>query len=342
MSTLFNGLRLFTSFALLLLFLYAGYHHQTVIYLIYQGKGQLNVLLNTESVSSFKQQNKLSATELANLELISKIRQFSVDSLAYKPTQNYENVYNQQKSGLLWVITACEPYAFKPYEWTFPLVGRVSYKGYFKKELALTEYNHLSQLGYDVDLRPVTAWSTLGWFNDPILSGMLGRSKGSLCNLIFHELFHATYYASNAVDLNENLASFIGHQATLVFLKNDTAALNEYVTSYNDNRRYNSFMLRQTTYLDNYYKIIQNKANRQHLKYKALVSITDSLALLGIHHKKKYLSIKQNILKTGNACFIDFKQYDSMQDSLEQVFNKIYKGNLKKLVQDLKQNEINY
>src|SRR6185369_16149701 len=105
-----------------------------------------------------------------------QIRKYTIDSLGYAPTNNFTCIYDQKNAVTLWVVTACGPFDLKPYEWDFPIVGRVSYKGFFKKNLAETEFNLFMSSGYDVDLRGVSAWSTLGWFSDPLLSSMLKRS----------------------------------------------------------------------------------------------------------------------------------------------------------------------
>ena len=77
----------------------------------------------------------------------------------------------------------------------------------------------LESEGYEVRIRPVGAWSTLGFFNDPILSNMLERSPGALAELIIHEMTHATLYVKDGVDFNENLATFVGEQGALEFLE---------------------------------------------------------------------------------------------------------------------------
>ncbi len=306
-----------------------------------QARGQLFILSGTIPLQEFEAAETLEPREKENLQLVEAIKRYSVDSLGYLPTDNFTSIYNQKHAPVLWVITACEPYAFKEYEWQFPLVGKVSYKGFFKKELAQKEYNHLAALGYDVDLRSVSAWSTLGWFSDPILSSMLGRSKAGFCNLLFHELFHATYYAPNAVTLNENLANFIAGKATQRFLRYDTAALKAYDQSNADETVFSNYMLRKKAGLENYYARIANKPNRYVLKLKALYEIADSVRLLPIVGKQRYQRRAADIGAFKNAYFVDFQQYESMQDSLENVFNKIYGGDLKKLVQDLRPNKIN-
>ncbi len=342
MKVAIGWIRLLVSYCLLVLFVFSAINYKVSVYLCYQAKGQLTILLNRQTIAEFVSENELSQIEKDNILLIEKIKKYSIDCLDYKPTNNFTKIYNQNKSAILWVITASYPYELKPYEWTFPVVGTVSYKGFFKKELAKREYNRLKVLGYDVDLRTVSAWSTLGWFNDPLLSSMLNHSKGGLCNLLFHELFHATYYAPDAVNFNENIASFIAHKATIQFLKNDTASLNEYINNYNDNLVFNKFMQRQNLFIKEFYKKTASSKNRLLLKLKVINSISDSVKYLPLNSPQITLVRQKDILLCKNAYFIDFEQYDSMQDSLEGVFNKIYKGNIKKLVQDLKLNQINY
>ena len=338
-KTVFRWIRLIFGYLFFGFSVFCIINHQTSIYLLYQAKGQLKILLTTQSLKSYAEENVLSEQEKDNILFIEKIKTFSIDTLGYLPTNNFTTIFNQQKAPVLWVITACKPYELSAYEWQFPIVGKVSYKGFLKKELAIKEYNHLRAGGYDVDLRSVSAWSTLGWFNDPLLSSMLNRSKGSLCNLLFHELFHATYYAPNAVNFNENIASFIAHKATLQFLKEEPAELNLYLTNFTDNAIYSRYMIRKTNFLRSYYPIIINKEDKLILKLKMLNKIADSINYLPLKNKAKFLAKTQDIYKYKNAYFIDFEQYDSMQDSLELIFNKIYKGSLKKLVQDLKQDK---
>jgi predicted aminopeptidase len=232
---MFRWVRLILSLFIFISFIIVVFNRQTFIYLFHQAMGQLSILVSTQSIDRFCDTSVLSIQEKENIALIETIKKYSIDSLAYSPTENFTRIYDQKNTTTLWVITACQPYSFDAYEWHFPIVGNVTYKGFFKRTFADKERMHLLAKGYDVDIRGVSAWSTLGWFSDPLLSSMLKRSKGSLCNLLFHELFHATYFAANSVDFNENIASFIAHKATLQFLKNDTSELNDYKQNHSDN-----------------------------------------------------------------------------------------------------------
>lgn len=341
MQTALTWIRAFFSTLGFVVCLYLAFQHHTVQYLVRQAIGQMHVLLSVKSKEEFLATKQLSHKERENLALIEVVKRYSVDSLGYDATTNYTTVFDGKETGLLWVITASEPYRLKAFEWEFPLVGRVNYKGYFNKALAQAEYNHLACLGYDVDLRSVTAWSTLGWFSDPVLPAMLRQPRGNLCNLLFHELFHATVYYPNEVDLNENLASFVAHQATLQFLRNDSLALSDYLRRESQTQWYSRFMLRQANRLDSFYSQIKESPQRLILKQKLLVDICDSLKIVAGEDSTRYQAKRKFILSSKNAAYIDLRQYDGLQDSLDKVFNKFYGRNLKKLVQDLKLNRIN-
>lgn len=310
-------------------------NYKTCTYLCSQGWGQMKILFGTIPIADYQSTHELSQRETENLLMIETLKKYSVDSLGFKPTDNYQRIYNQGDRPLLWVVTASEPFHLEEYHWKFPLVGEVSYKGFFDLGKAKKEYNHLVAQGYDADIASVSAWSTLGWLSDPVLSGTLKRSKGAFVNLIFHELFHATWYQPGSVNLNENLASFIADKATREFLKFDTLSLTTYVKRQVDEELFTNYVLRQVETLKGFYEQTKNDPKRKVLKLKTLMNIADSINLLPLNDSARFLSRKADMLSSKNAWFVGYMQYDSMQDSLEKVFNKIYRGDLKKMVRDL-------
>lgn len=313
-------------------------YYETTVYLVHQSRGQIHILMNTQTFEEYSSENQLTQKQKQGLELINEIKKYSVDSLSYKSTKNFTSIYNQNNAPVLWVITASEKYRIEPYYWKFPVVGKVSYKGFFDKQKAIAAKNELICKGYDVDLRSVSAWSTLGWFSDPVLSSMLDRSKGQLCNLVFHELFHATYYAKSSVDFNENLASFIAHKATQQFLKKDTLELKKYLESYEDHKLMDDHVMNKLKDLNRFYDSISSFDEQQKnlLKMQKLTKISLSFEGLRLTDPKRIKPVQKNILEFKNAWFVDFGQYNSLQDSLEGVFNKFYQSNLAKMVQSLK------
>ena len=337
MQLIIRYIRLCISYCLFGFFVFTGIYFETSLYLLGQGRGQLHILLNTVSFEEFRNTGNLNQKQLDNLELIEKIKKYSVDSLAYLPTSNFTSIYDQEGQPSLWVITACEPYRLKAYYWTFPLVGRVSYKGFFNENRAEATYNHLRSMNYDVDMREVSAWSTLGWLSDPVMSNTLNRSKAELCDLFFHELFHATFYKANEVNLNENLASFIAEKATIRYLANDSSSIRKYLNDKTERQIIYDFVLDESNQLRKFYDSIAGDPAIRILKLKRIYQITERLKMLPLENQNLINYHIKSMKEQKNAYFIDFEQYNSLQDSLESVFNNIYKGNLKKLVQDLKQ-----
>jgi predicted aminopeptidase len=335
-------IRLCLSYVTFIALCAAVYNYELSIYLLRQGKGQLHILRSRESFNDFKARTPLNEQQLLNLNLVEQIKRYSIDSLAYKPTENYTAIYDQQGKPILWVITASEKYELKAVEWTFPLIGSVSYKGFFNEELALKELYKLRSQGYDAGIRSVSAWSTLGWFKDPLFSSQLNKTRGNFCNLLFHELFHATYYAAGRVNDNENLANFIAHKATIQFLKNDTVSLKEYLHDHSEYEKLNRFLNSSAKAYIAFLDSISGAKNKLVLKQKHLYFLIKNLKNAGIkpalpagRREKFIIATAQEILLEQNAYFIDYMQYNSQQDSLENAFNKFYGGSLKNMVQSL-------
>lgn len=118
---------------------------------------------------------------------------------------------------LLWVLMAARKDAFELRTWWFPVVGSVPYKGFFDKAEAERLAHSLREEGYETSLRTADAFSTLGWFNDPLLSTMTERDLPELANVVVHETFHANVWIPGNVPFNETAAQFVGLQGAIEF-----------------------------------------------------------------------------------------------------------------------------
>ena len=283
-------LRLLLSVLTICCFMWLLIYAELGLYLVKISYGQINILLNTENIATILKNDKLSKEDRQKILWIEEIKKYSVDSLGYKPTNNFTTYFNQHNQPILWIVTACKPFAFEAFEWSFPIVGSVSYKGFFNKSAAEKERFKLYMQGYDADISEVSAWSTLGWLPDPVLSSMLSKSKGRMANLLFHELFHATYYAPSSVDVNENLANFIARKATLKFLQNDTAELTKFINTTQDDSIYNTFVFRGYERLKKVYAQNTDKDDNFRLseKEKTLASIYRESFDIKLHYPKRY------------------------------------------------------
>ena len=151
------------------------------------------------------------------VRFVQDVKRYGEERFGLRKTKNYSTFF-EVKGPVLHVITACEKDRLHPYSWDFPIVGKVTYKSFFKADEALKEKNLLDREGYDTFVQQAAAYSTLGWLKDPIFSSMLEWNEGVLAEVILHEMVHATVYFKDQTDFNEQLATFIGNQGAIDFL----------------------------------------------------------------------------------------------------------------------------
>jgi predicted aminopeptidase len=153
------------------------------------------------------------------LQLVQQARQFAIDSVSLKAGESFSAYSQLDRDTLVLVLSAARRDTLAAKTWWFPVVGRFPYKGFFSLPRAMDEVARLDAQGFDTELRTASAFSTLGWFNDPLLSTTLRSDSVSLVNTVIHELVHNTVFIRNHVDFNESLASFIGARGASVFYR---------------------------------------------------------------------------------------------------------------------------
>ncbi len=317
--------------------------HQLIIYGISQGKGQLSIVMNAEPIEELINKGEMSDSVQQKLSLILEIKQFAIDSLGINPTDNYSTFYDQSKQNKLLTISACEPFSFQAKEWTFPFLGTVSYKGFFNRQKAENEILKLRSENYDVDVYSPSGWSTLGWFKDPVLSGMLRRNTGSLANLIIHELTHGTLYVKNNVTFNENLANFIGDKGAERFLLfkfgKDSKEYRDYEENKQDEKIYNEYILKSKDQLDSLYSSFSGDMSNEMKKEKkkALIrGIAMGVNKLPLNKPKNYFNYTLQAFYEGNAFFMAFDRYDSQYEVFEKEYREQFHSNLSDYLHFLK------
>lgn len=139
------------------------------------------------------------------------------------PGNSFTSYSDVGKDSLAWVVVGARKDSFSLHTWWFPIVGRVPYKGFFEKSDADEEARDLEAEGYESSVRDTDAFSTLGWFDDPVLSTTLKGSPTRIANTVIHESVHSTVWIKNNVAFNESLAHFVGTQASVEFFKQRAA-----------------------------------------------------------------------------------------------------------------------
>jgi len=179
---------------------------------------EMRILAKRRDVQRLLNEGGLSSDEKSKLALALEVRKYA-ELRGLKVKRAYSQYSAIDTSSLVWVVTAAPQLEFKPKTWWFPIVGTVPYKGFFDKQAAEDYANGLKSEGFDVSVRSSSAFSTLGYFNDPILSTMLKGDEVTLSDTLFHELLHRTLWISDAVDFNESLANFFGIQLAIEFFR---------------------------------------------------------------------------------------------------------------------------
>ena len=146
------------------------------------------------------------------------LRDFASTELALPDNDSYRNYADLGRPYVVWNVFAAPPLSLKPHKWCFPLIGCVSYRGYFDHAAAQETAEKLHAQGYDVFVAGIPAYSTLGWFDDPLLNTFVFWPAGRLAELVFHELAHQRVFVAGDTEFNESFASFVGQQGVRLWL----------------------------------------------------------------------------------------------------------------------------
>lgn len=331
----------YTGIFLLILSVLAIWQRELIAYGLLQLNGQLEVMNNARPFKELKKDATFPDSLKAKIKIIEEARKFGMEKLGMKSSQNYTKIYDQKGKDILWNVSASYPYKLEAYEWKFPIVGKFSYKGYFDLEKAKKERDRLKNEGeegikFDTNIRSVSAWSTLGWFEDVLLSNNLERDEGDLVELILHELTHATLYIKDSVNFNENLANFVGEEGAKLFLEEkygkESKELNDYIFSLQDSKKYSNFMLLASTSLDSLYNsssfsigLSNDKKEEAKQNYLNLIkSKIDTVSFSNPNWSKRFQQRELN-----NTNFMSVRRYNSSQDTLKVMFEKEFNQDLK-------------
>ena len=189
------------------------------VYIIRAAYEESKILWQREPIEKLLKNPDLDTETREKFELVLAVRIYARDKLKLRVKGSYASYSHLDRPVLSYVLTAAPWTSLEPYTWWFPFVGRLPYKGYFSHAEAESKANGFHQREYDTSIRPVSAFSTLGWFDDPLLEHLLRLDKVTLAEVIFHELLHNTLFVGGSVKFNESLANFIGNRAGMSFFR---------------------------------------------------------------------------------------------------------------------------
>ena len=288
-------------------------------------KGQFELYSKRISIKKALETKSLSQEDRMKLELVQKIKDYAKNELDMDIDEDIYSTYVElDNHNVTYLLRVSLAYELKAYEWTFPITGSVPYKGFFKKEEAIKEAKSFSQEKYDTYVRGVSAYSTLGWFEDSILSSMLRYSETGFTTVIFHELAHTVLFFKGQVNFNERFAEFIGRKAALSFYKSregeNSPKIQQMEQGWKDELTFSSFMVSEYESLNKWYK--DNKGNINPEQKKQRIRDIQDRFLQNIR-----LQLSSNHydyfpkLELNNARLLSYRSYNFKMDEMEWVFN---------------------
>ena len=336
---------------LIVLSLFAGSFSgcATLGYLFQAGKGQLALINRAKPISDVLKDERTPPRIKRLLSQIEPVKRFG-ERFGLKPTRNYTEYVKLDRPAAVWVVSAAEKLKFKSKEWHFPVIGSVPYLGWFDLPRAKEFAKKLEQEGWDVDLRGAGAYSTLGWFTDPVLSSMISEGEealGDLVNVVLHESVHATFYLQGEAYFNESLASFVADKLTDTYLAESLGPQAPEKTLYDQAERDSEVRQKrlQKAYddLKTVYESQQSDAEKTAAKERILAELKTEL-----HFRRPINNATLIQYKAYNTGFADFEAlytdcgsdwrafWGAIRKLNEQSFSEKQQADLSKVLQPLR------
>jgi len=203
-----------------------GYYWQAM-------QGQLDIVSREQPIKEILQQRDLNQGLRSKLQLVQSARRFASEQLDLPDNGSYTEYSDLKRPYVTWNVIATPALSVTPRRWCYVFAGCFNYRGYFHKQDAREFANELKRQGYDVAITGAWAYSTLGWFEDPVLNTMLDQDNTDVIGTLFHELGHQTVYVKDDSSFNESFANAV-----------EQAGLRRWFLHNNQSARYQAYLQR--------------------------------------------------------------------------------------------------
>ena len=312
---------------------------QSLGYYAQSARGQFQVINQSKPIDNWLNRQDIDQQLKQKLNWIKQVRRFASDELDLPDNKSYTRYANIDRNYVVWNIFAAPQLSLKPYRWCYPVIGCQAYRGYFSKTTATEFTQNLKSQGFDVSMGGVKAYSTLGWFTDPILSTFINYSENDLAGLIFHELAHQVVYVKGDTVFNESFATVVENKGVEKWLSKN--ATHQQILQYRHKQLFESevtrLILKHKKVLEELYASNLNvnaKLNQKQIVFAAL--------------KREYQALKdRNKIEKGawdkwfarelnNANLIAIGAYYEKVDEFETIFLN-ENGDFKKFFKQVKE-----
>ena len=311
----------------------------SVGYLFHVGKGQIKIVCGSKSTEAILSDPEVRESEKEKIRLVMEAKAFGEEALGLASSKNYTRYYLVKHPPIAYNLTVSPRLTLEAYRWCFPIAGCLPYKGFFAKERAERESARMSEREYDTYMRPVGAYSTLGWFKDPIFSTMLRYGDTALVEVILHEMVHRTIFVKDQGAFNEGVATFVGEKGMETFFRS-RGGLDPGQLEAMQQKREEKRLFQETMF---------DLADRLRLLYNAEGEDGDKLAARGQIFEDAKASFRKGLEALGstryggilredwnNAFLVSYLTYHQDPDLWEALYDR-FDRNLAALVDWLKQ-----
>lgn len=308
----------------------------TLGYLAHSSSGHLKLMSDRQSISSLIDDEQVDQAQKNKFKSILTMREFATSQLRLPDNKSYTSYVDLDRDYVTWVVFATPPLSLQAESWCFWVVGCVPYRGYFDQDKAQQFANQLKRQQLEVYVAPVPAYSTLGWFSDPVLSSMLERGELVTAEYIFHELAHQQLYIKNDTSFNEAFASAVGQLGVIAWLKaeNKPAELKRYLQSAQEKQQLYIIVEDFRQQLAEIYNLLLTESEKLRLKKEAFVSyekrVVNKLEQWGkLEIYRQWLledmnNAKLNAFSTYQALVPEFiTLFETCNESFEQFYRVI-------------------
>jgi predicted aminopeptidase len=284
--------------------------------------GHCRVMSSRVSIEKIVREKRLDSLSRDKLKMILELREFASAELGLPRNKSYTLFSEIKEEYLGWNVYSTPKFSVEPITWSFPIAGRVVYRGYFSKEGALKFAKKTEEEGNDVYVSPISAYSTLGWYDDPVLSSHLRLDEIRLAGLIIHELAHQQLYIKGDSRFNESFAVTVERAGVLRWLKStgreDRIAEAEKMWEQQD--AINSKMLDVRSRLNDLYQSDIDPASMEQKKDFLLKTFVGEIG-------------RPRFGEMNNAFFVPVNTYYSMVPKFQRILDSLG-GNFRKFYRE--------
>jgi predicted aminopeptidase len=227
-------------------------------------KGQYQLIAGQQPIDKLVASTNTEPRLRKQLQLVQDLRGFADKELKLPVDNHYRKYVDVHRPYVVWNVEAAPEFSMEPKSWWYPLVGSLEYRGYFSERAAQHYAGTLRKKGYDVYLGGAIAYSTLGWFKDPVLNTFVFDPEPNLAETIFHELGHQRVFARGDTDFNEAFATTVGQEGARRWLrdKGDTNAFERYEAELQRNNDFVHLIMEARQQLETLYGDERNEAGK--------------------------------------------------------------------------------